>query len=169
MKTWLLMDRDTADGIVPRCGRNRGAGSRAWGVTPRQPRGRSPASLRSLLSRPGPRGRVAGRAAVLPRRAGHSAVVALARSTRVTWASWIESPQAYEQHLVVMSPHSVVTAAGRPTGLVVTLFRTDVSTKASVQVAQLRAQRGRRAMHRPGRHRLPVRAQGLVPGHPDPA
>jgi len=67
--------------------------------------------------------------------AGHSAVVDLGGSTRVTRASWIESPQGYEQHLVVTSPHSVVTAAGGPTGLGVTLFRTDVSTKASEQLA----------------------------------
>lgn len=62
---------------------------------------------------------------------GHSAVVDLTRSTRVTPDTWIESPQGYEQHLVVTSPDSVVTAAGEPTGLGVTLFRTDMTTRAS--------------------------------------
>ena len=47
---------------------------------------------------------------------GHSAVVDLGRSTRVTRADWIESPHSYEQHLVVTGPDSVVTAAGSPTG-----------------------------------------------------
>jgi hypothetical protein len=67
--------------------------------------------------------------------AGHSAVVDLARGTAVTRDSWIESPQGYEQHLIVTGPHSVVTAAGSSKGIGVTLFRTDVGTKASEQLA----------------------------------
>jgi hypothetical protein len=67
--------------------------------------------------------------------AGHSAVIDLGRSTRVDRDDWIESPQAYRQHLVVTSPCTVVTAAGGPTGLGVTMFRTDVGTRASEQIA----------------------------------
>jgi hypothetical protein len=67
---------------------------------------------------------------------GHSAVVDLGRSTRVTRDSWIESPQGYEQHLVVTSSGSVVTAAGESTGIGVTLFRTDVATSASTLLAR---------------------------------
>ena len=68
--------------------------------------------------------------------AGQSAVVDLASSTRVTRGSWIESPQGYEQQLVVTSTDSVVTAAGEPTGIGVTLFRTDVSTRTSTRLAK---------------------------------
>lgn len=67
---------------------------------------------------------------------GHSAVVDLARSTRVPRDSWIESPQGYEQQLAVTSTDSVVTAAGEPTGIGVTLFRTDVSTRTSTRLAK---------------------------------
>jgi len=67
--------------------------------------------------------------------AGHSAVVDLGRSTRVDRDDWIESPQAYRQHLVVTGPCTVVTAAGGPTGLGVTMFRTNVGTRVSEQIA----------------------------------
>ena len=64
-----------------------------------------------------------------------SAVVDLGRSTRITRADWIESPHSYEQHLVVTSPDSVVTAAGSSKGIGVTLFRTDTRTRASTLLA----------------------------------
>ena len=67
--------------------------------------------------------------------AGHSAVVDLGRSTRVDRDDWIESPQGYRQHLVVTGPRSVVTAAGGPTALGVTMFRTGVDTRVSEQIA----------------------------------
>ncbi len=65
-----------------------------------------------------------------------SAVIDLGRSTRVTRADWIESPYSYEQHLVVTGPHSVVTAAGSPKGIGVTLFRTDTRIRASELLAK---------------------------------
>jgi hypothetical protein len=65
-----------------------------------------------------------------------SAVVDLGRSTRVTRAGWIESPHNYEQQMVVTSPHSVVTAAGSPKGIGVTLFRTDTRTRDSTPLAE---------------------------------
>ena len=65
-----------------------------------------------------------------------SAVVDLGRSTRVTRADWIESPHSYEQHLVVTAPDSVVTAAGSPKGIGVTLFRTRTRTRASTLLAE---------------------------------
>jgi Protein kinase domain len=67
---------------------------------------------------------------------GHSAVVDLGRSTRVGRDRWIESPQGYEQQLVVTSPDSVATAAGEPAGIGVTLFHTDVSTGTSARFAK---------------------------------
>ena len=67
---------------------------------------------------------------------GHSAVVDLARSTRVTRDNWIESPQGYEQQLIVTSSDSVVTAAGESTGFGVTLFRTDVGARNSTRLAK---------------------------------
>lgn len=68
--------------------------------------------------------------------AGHSAVVDLGRSTRVDRDDWIESPQAYRQHLVVTGPRSLVTAAGGPSGLGVTVFHTDVDARASAQIGR---------------------------------
>jgi hypothetical protein len=67
---------------------------------------------------------------------GHSAVVDLGRSTRVGRDSWIESPQGYEQQLVVTGPDSVVTAAGESAGIGVTLFRTDVSVGTSTRLGK---------------------------------
>jgi hypothetical protein len=65
-----------------------------------------------------------------------SAVVDLGRSTRVTRADWIESPHSYEQHLVVTGSDSVVTAAGSPKGIGVTLFRTRTRSRASDLLAE---------------------------------
>jgi hypothetical protein len=67
---------------------------------------------------------------------GHSAVVDLGRSTRVGRDSWIESPQGYEQQLVVTGPDRVATAAGESAGIGVTLFQTDVSTGTSTRLAK---------------------------------
>ena len=66
-----------------------------------------------------------------------SAVVDLARSTRITRADWIQSPHSYEQKLVVTGPQSVVTAAGTSKGIGVTLFRTDVQTRDSTLLGEL--------------------------------
>jgi hypothetical protein len=65
-----------------------------------------------------------------------SAVVDLGRTTRIIRADWIESPHSYEQHLVVASPDSVVTAAGSSKGIGVTLFRTSTRTRASTLLAE---------------------------------
>ena len=67
-----------------------------------------------------------------------SAVVDLGRTTRITRIDWIESPHSYEQHLVVTSPDSVVTAAGSSKGIGVTLFRTDTRTRVSTLLAEFK-------------------------------
>jgi serine/threonine protein kinase len=66
-----------------------------------------------------------------------SAVVDLGRGTRITRADWIESSHSYEQKLVVTSPHSVVTAAGSPKGIGVTLFSTDTRARGSMFLGEL--------------------------------
>ena len=66
-----------------------------------------------------------------------SAVVDLARGTRVTRADWIQSPHSYEQKLVVTGPQSVITAAGNSNGNIVTLFSTDAQTRDSTPLGEL--------------------------------
>jgi hypothetical protein len=69
--------------------------------------------------------------------AGHSAVVDLNRTSRVEREDWIVSPHGYRSYMLVLNRHQVVIAAGNATGLGVTLWCTDVVTRASEEIGRL--------------------------------
>ncbi|MFF5291920.1 protein kinase domain-containing protein [Paractinoplanes globisporus] len=69
--------------------------------------------------------------------AGHSAVIDLARSTRVQREDWIESPHHSPGHLLVTGPSEVTTASPDSRGVDATLYRTDLATGASELVAEI--------------------------------
>ena len=78
---------------------------------------------------------------------GRSTVIDLSQSTHVAESGWIQAPGARPQYLTADSPGSVVTVAVSPYGKPddnaagpaarVTLFRTDLSTRATQPVTEL--------------------------------
>jgi len=73
--------------------------------------------------------------------AGHSAVVDLARSTRVRREDWIVTPHHSPDHLVVAGPHAVITASPDGLGVRTTVYRTDLVTGTSELIAEVASNR----------------------------
>jgi serine/threonine protein kinase len=69
--------------------------------------------------------------------AGNSAVVDLNGSSRVGEDEWIESPHGYPPYVLVIDRHGLIIAASHYTGLGVTLWRTNVLTRSSEEIAAL--------------------------------
>jgi serine/threonine protein kinase len=73
--------------------------------------------------------------------AGNSAVVDLARSSGVRREDWIETPHHSPDHLVVVDPHSVITASPTGRGLGASIYRTDLTTGGSQLIAEVATNR----------------------------
>ncbi|MDQ7907639.1 hypothetical protein RB614_24255 [Phytohabitans sp. ZYX-F-186] len=73
--------------------------------------------------------------------AGHSAVVDLARSSRVRREDWIETPHHSPDHLVVAGPQVVITASPNGRGVHATVYGTDLTTGTSELIAEVASNR----------------------------
>ncbi|WP_432973589.1 protein kinase domain-containing protein [Dactylosporangium sp. CA-233914] len=72
---------------------------------------------------------------------GHSAVIDLARSSEVRPEDRIESPHDRPNHIVVINPRRVITAAASPNGVHASVYRTDIDTGTSTLIAELNSNR----------------------------
>lgn len=71
----------------------------------------------------------------------NSAVIDLARSTGVRREDWIETFHHSPGHVVVVDPQTVITASPSSSGVRATLYRTDVTTGASILLAEVATNR----------------------------
>jgi serine/threonine protein kinase len=69
--------------------------------------------------------------------AGHSAVIDLARSTRVQREDWIESPHHSPGDLLVTGPNEIMSISPDSRGVHATLYRTDLATRTSELIAEI--------------------------------
>ncbi|MEV7624139.1 hypothetical protein [Actinoplanes sp. NPDC089786] len=69
--------------------------------------------------------------------AGNSTVIDLNRSSRAKRDDWIPSAHDYRAYLLGVDDHRVITAGGNPTGLGVTLVRTDIRARSNELLTNL--------------------------------
>ena len=68
---------------------------------------------------------------------GHSAVIDLDLTSKVSRTAWIESPQPYPVGVLAASADTIITASRAGNGVRATLYRTHLTTRASDLMAEL--------------------------------